>query len=417
MADEGVRLTDCYSAAPICSPSRAGLLTGRCPTRAGIYSWISEKNPMQLKRDETTIATLLKGAGYDTCHSGKWHLNGWFNDPRHAQPGDHGFDHWFSTQNNAAPSHENPRNFVRNGERVGPLEGYSCQIVAGEAISWLKGRQNHENPFFLFVCFHEPHEPVASPPELVAHYPEATERGEAEYYANVENVDIAVGRLLAAVDEIGARESTLVFFTSDNGPETLNRYPNAWRSHGSPGPLRGMKLHVYEGGIRVPGILRWPGQIEAGAVRSDPVSSVDLLPTFCELAGVALPTGKPLDGTSLVDFLHGGHIGRTKPLFWHYMGGIGNRQFSARDGEGKIVATWDGPSDMPAGSSLRPGDVELLRASNLQDFELYRIGSDIMEQHDLADDKPTALRELRAFASKTYREIIGEGPDWAFEEK
>ena len=119
-------------------------------------------------------------------------------------------------------------------------------------------------PFFLYVCFHEPHEPIDSPEEYVKRYPQATQPGEALYYANITHLDFQVGRLLATLDRLGARQNTLVFLTSDNGPETLNRYPAAWRSHGSPGPLRGMKSWLYEGGFREPGILRWPGKIAAG---------------------------------------------------------------------------------------------------------------------------------------------------------
>ena len=215
LASQGIRLTSCYAAPPVCSPSRAGLLTGRTPSRVGVYDWIPAGHPMHLPRNEITVATLLQQAGYATCHVGKWHCNGEFNSPEQPQPGDHGFDHWFSTQNNAAPTHHNPVNFVRNGVPVGRLEGYSSHIVAGEAIHWLKDLRDPAKPFFLYVCFHEPHEPVDSPPELVAQYPEAKKRGEALYYANVSNMDRAVGRLMRALDEMKLAENTLVFFTSE----------------------------------------------------------------------------------------------------------------------------------------------------------------------------------------------------------
>ena len=419
LAAEGLRMTDCYSASPLCSPARCGLLTGRTPSRCGIYSWIAARNPMHLRPEETTIASLLQSAGYDTAQVGKWHLNGYFNSPRHTQPDDHGFDHWFATQNNAAPSHENPTNFVRNGRRVGPLEGYSCQLVADEAIDWLESRQvrgETRRPFFLYVCFHETHEQIASPPELVEHYPEATRKGEAEYYANVENVDRAVGRLIGALAELGAAEDTLVFFTSDNGPETLNRYPNAWRSHGSPGPLRGMKLHIYEGGIRVPGIVRWPGKIAAGSESDEPVGAVDLLPTLCELAGIERPEGKPLDGASFIPVFRGEPIQRNKPLFWHYYGAPHNRQVAIRDGEWKLVAGWDQRPDLPTGGSLQPGIVEALKDSQLVHFELYNLREDIGETRDVAQQYPQRLAQMRTAVEKLYREVIDEGPVWTFEE-
>jgi arylsulfatase A len=189
-----------------------------------------------LSKEEITLASLLKTAGYDTSHVGKWHCNGKFNSPEQPQPGDHGFDHWFATQNNASPTHENPVNFVRNGKPVGKQEGYSCQVVAKEAVRWLEQERQPDNPFFQFVCFHEPHEPIASPLELTENYTNATKRGEALYYANVTNMDRAVGFLIAELKRLNLDDETVVFFTSDNGPETLNRYGGAWRSHGSPGP-------------------------------------------------------------------------------------------------------------------------------------------------------------------------------------
>ncbi len=174
MAAEGIRFTNFYSTAPVCSPSRVGLLTGRSPNRAGIYDWIpSAKEPkpdareqVHMRKEETTIPKLLKQAGYATAMVGKWHCNSNFNSIEQPQPIDAGFDHWMATQNNAAPSHENPKNFVRNGEEVGELEGYSCHIVVDEGIQWLENhtQQNPTQPFFLYLAFHEPHEPVASPP-------------------------------------------------------------------------------------------------------------------------------------------------------------------------------------------------------------------------------------------------------------
>ena len=161
-AREGLRFTDCYAAAANCSPARTGLMTGRTPTRVGIHNWIPMFSPMHVRRSEITIATLLRNAGYSTCHVGKWHLNGDFNLPSQPQPSDHGFDHWFSTQNNALPNNRNPFNFVRNGKPVGPLKGFAARLVADKAITWLEKGRDQEKSFFLYVCFHEPHEPIAS---------------------------------------------------------------------------------------------------------------------------------------------------------------------------------------------------------------------------------------------------------------
>jgi len=411
LATQGIRFTDCYSAAPVCSSSRAGLMTGRTPCRLGVYDWISAGHPMHLRREETTIATLLKGAGYATCHVGKWHLNGKFNSPDQPQPGDHGFEHWMSTQNNAAPSHENPTNFVRNGERIGKQEGYSCEVVSREAIHWLKNLRDKGKPFFQFVCFHEPHEPIASPPDLVAQYPQATKEGEALYYANVANVDRSVGRLLATLDELKLADSTLVLFSSDNGPETLKRYPTGWRSHGSPGPLRGMKLHLYDGGIRVAGLLRYPPRVKPGQTVNTPVCSLDLLPTFCELASVPLPTGRELDGTSIVPLLDGRAVERRTPLYWHYFRSIGAPKAAMRVGDFMVLGHWDGPQ-LPPGASVHQGDCEAIKAAKLVKFELYNLKDDLGQTTDLAEKEPARLKELTAHLVKKYEQVRDEGPVW-----
>ena len=208
-AGEGIRFTDCYAAAPVCSPSRAGMLTGRTPNRLGIYNWINEGSPVHLGREEATFAQILRDAGYATCHSGKWHCNGKFNDPAQPQPGVHGFEHWFSTQNNALPSHANPVNFVRNGKPVGPLIGYSSTVIVEEAIGWLGGVS--AKPFCLFVCFHSPHEPVATAEEFTGMYREQTPRERAIYYGNVTQLDHEFGRLMKCLEDRNLRGGTLVF--------------------------------------------------------------------------------------------------------------------------------------------------------------------------------------------------------------
>ena len=227
LAASGIRLTNFYSTAPVCSPSRVGLLTGRSPNKAGVYDFIpglkkSEDNRdlVHLQAYEETIPAMLKTVGYSTCLVGKWHCSSRFNSDQQPQPNDFGFDHWMATHNNAAPSHKNPKNFVRNGEKVGEIEGFSSQIVVNEAIQWLDKKEG-DNPFFLEVAFHEPHEPIASPEELVEKYmPYAETREQAEYFANVENVDRAVGRLIAYLEK-NHSGNTLIVFSSDNGPETL----------------------------------------------------------------------------------------------------------------------------------------------------------------------------------------------------
>ncbi|MBS0202221.1 MAG: sulfatase-like hydrolase/transferase [Planctomycetes bacterium] len=390
LAGEGLRLTDCYAAAPVCSPSRAGMLTGRIPNRLGVYDWIPANSPMHLQSREITIARLLKDAGYSTCHVGKWHCNGLFNSPEQPQPRDHGFEHWFSTQNNAAPSHKDPVNFVRNGNRVGPLTGYSSQIIVDEAISWL-GQQNKSKPYLLMVWLHSPHEPIATANPYIEQYASvATSPLQAEYFGNVTQLDYEVGRLLKTIDQRGDRDRTLVYFSSDNGPETLNRYKGSERSFGSPSPLRGMKLHMYEGGIRVPGIVRWPTVIKTATNSAEPVASYDLLPTFCQIAGVKPPAERALDGTSLLPLFEGRSPTRTRPLYWQYDRAIG--------GENKVA--------------LRDGDWKLLANADLSKFELYHLKSDLSETRDLAVSEPARVAELSAKLKQLHEDVKNEGPTW-----
>ena len=390
LAGGGLRLTDCYAGAPVCSPSRAGMLTGRIPNRLGIYDWIPQGSPMHLRASEITVATLLKKAGYQTCHVGKWHCNGHFNSPEQPQPGDHGFDHWYSTQNNANPSHKDPGNFVRNGRRVGPLTGYSSQIIVDEAISWI-GRRDKSKPFLLMVWLHSPHETIATASPFVEKYSSVAQTPQqAEYFGNVSQLDHEVGRLLAVLDDANLPNSPLVYFSSDNGPETLNRYKGSERSYGSPSPLRGMKLHMYEGGIRVPGILRWSGHIRPGQTSGEPVASYDLLPTFCAIAGVTPPADRALDGASLLPLFQARPIVRPKPLYWQYDRAIG--------GQNRVA--------------LRDGDWKLLANADLTKFELYNLRTDMSEKQDLAASEPARVAELSTKLKQLHAEVKAEGATW-----
>ena len=414
LAKRGMRLTSCYAAAPVCSPSRAGMLTGRTPNRSGVYNWIPGNHVMHLRKDEVTVAMMLKEAGYDTAHVGKWHCNGKFNSPAQPQPGDHGFNHWFATQNNAAPSHRNPRNFVRNGKAVGPMEGYACQLVADEGVEWLRNGRDKEKPFFLFTCFHEPHEPVASPDKMIAGYAKvAKNKLEAEYFANVENMDAAVGKLMAALDELKLADDTLVFFTSDNGPETLRRYGGAGRSYGSPGPLRGMKLWLYEGGIRVPGILRFPGRIKAGIESDEPVCGLDVLPTLTALAGIERKLDRPIDGANFTAVFSGKPIRRAVPLYWHYYNALGAPKAAMRVGDWMVLGSW-GKASGRGGGFFRASDQKLVKETPLSEFELYNLKTDRDQKKNLAASKPAQMEKLKAMLIKKYREVQVEGPEWKF---
>ena len=406
LAAEGMRLTSCYAAHPNCSPSRAGLLTGRTPFRVGIHNWIPQESPMHLRRSEITVATLLRRAGYATCHVGKWHLSGGFDLSDQPLPSDHGFDYWFSTQNIALPSHRNPDNFVRNGRPVGVLEGYAAPLVAGEAIRWLKEVRGREKPFFLFVCFHEPHEPIATDARFAALYPSPGDPSRAAFYGNVTQMDEAFGRLMGALDELRLRERTLVFFTSDNGPAITAMHP-----HGSAGPLRDKKGSVYEGGIRVPGLLRWPGRIRPGQVCDEPVSGVDLLPTLCEAAGLRAPADRAIDGASLLPMFEGKPVQRKTPLYWQFNRAHSAPKVAMRSGDWKILARLTGPEFKP-GADILATEGETIKAAELTSFEVYQLREDIGEKTDLAQREPARLAELSATLNKLYHEVRDASPVW-----
>ncbi len=402
MAKEGIRFTNFYSAAPVCSPSRVGLLTGRNPNRAGVYDWIPNADPNQpprrsralveMRKEEFTISRMLKQAGYATCMSGKWHCNAMFNSDKQAQPDDHGFDHWFATQNNASPSHENPVNFVRNGKPVGKIEGYSCQIVVDEFVTWLKAhkQQNPKQPFFGYVAYHEPHEPVASPAPLVKKYEKAGARNhdEAQYFANVENLDAATGKLLRALNDLGYGDNTLIIFTSDNGPETLKRYRGAGRSYGSSGILRGMKLHTHEAGYRVAGIMRWPDRIQPGQVSDAVVCSLDFLPTFARLGKAQVPENLLLDGANFLPALNGGTVERERPLMWvYYRAFTEDRKYlpsiAMRDGRLKFRAMIEGMRGL---DQVDEANLAEVRKGKLGRFEIYDLITDPGEKVNLPNN-------------------------------
>lgn len=402
LAAQGIRFSDCHAAAPNCSPSRTGMLTGRIPSRVGMYSYIPPNHPMHLPDDELTIAEILKAHGYATGHFGKWHLSDLASSE---QPGplDQGFDYSLGTSNNAEPSHANPVNFVRNREPVGKLEGYSCQIVADEFIHWLD-KQPAEQPFFSCVWFHEPHERIASPPELVEKYKRGNpdlDLKQANYFANIENADRAVGRILKTLESRNQSENTFVFLTSDNGGL------NAWSVQG----LRGKKSLVYEGGHREPGILRWPGHVPAGQIISQTVSHLDLLPTICDITGAAKPTDRKLDGTSWFDLLQGGPLERGQSLFWYFYRVA--PAAAMRKGDWMILGYLDDPIENHTHGLTAP-DMPMIKSAQLHKFELYNLRHDLPQRRDLADSEPERLAQLRQEMLAIHADVIQDGPIWTF---
>jgi len=454
LAARGVRFTDFYAGAAVCSPSRATLLTGRQHLRAGIYSWIhdSEQNSYLLKR-EVTLAKVLKRHGYQTVHLGKWHLGmPTRQKPNKPTPSDHGFDYWFATANNAQPSHRDPVNFVRNGKPVGEIKGYACQIVVDEAIAWLTDKRDPEKPFFLNVWFHEPHAPLAAPDSIVSGYGELNDPG-AVYSGTIENTDRAIAHLLKKLEQVDVPENTLIVYSSDNGSYRADRV----------GDLRGTKGSNFEGGIRVPGIFCWPGTITKGHVEHEPAGQVDLLPTICGLVGIAQPSGVHLDGTDLSPLLTGrtGEFVRHQPLFWLLP--ASGPAIALRDGPYSLVAYrhYELPRDRNKMTALRKQIKEILlkngtlddeirgstldrqmfegfkdkkaeklrghyvrlnmfqeawipaiKAGSYTHFELFDLTADPSQKVDVSDQHPEIFASLKHQILNINASVMTEAPDW-----
>jgi arylsulfatase A len=387
-ATQSVRFTQAYSACGVCSPSRSAILTGRTPYRNGVWRWIPEDHDVHLKTSEITIPELLKARGYDTCHAGKWHLNGKFNSPDQPQPNDHGYDHWLATQNNAAPNHLNPVNYVRNGQLTGKIEGPSAGIAANEAIQWLESRQNKKKPFFITVWTHEPHLPIETAPEFMAHYKHLSDPDLRQHHGNVTQLDHAFGQLMTAIDKMGYTENTCIVYTSDNGPEGAG---DKGRTRGSTGGLRGRKRHDYEGGIRVPGIIRFPAyfnkhNIATGSVSNVPIIGQDIFTTICALADVPLPTDRTIDGANLLPALKNKPIKRPQPLYWR---------------------THIAPPECHV--ALRVDDWKIVADITMKKFQLFAINDDPQETTDLTDRNPKKFNEMKNLLIQHDAAVRAEG--------
>ena len=400
LAKGGTRFSDFYSGCAVCSPSRATLLTGRHHIRAGVYSWIHDPSQKShLLQRETTLAELLKQAGYATAHIGKWHLGLPTETRQKPTPSDHGFDYWFATWNNAAPSHHNPNNFIRNGTPVGEIKGYSCQIVADEAINWLKNRPADGSPFFLNVWFHEPHAPIAAPPEIISHYGDKPRDRAAVYSATIDNTDRAIGRLIKVLHEVAPQEDTLIIYASDNGTYRKDRTGN----------LRGTKGMNWEGGIRVPGIFYWPGTIRAEKVASEPAGLVDVLPTVCGLLGLSKPKAH-LDGTDLSAILKGddGRFQRSQPLYWHLQK---SRPIVAiRDGDYSLVADPDYP--LETDNMFREEWIPIIKEGSYTNFRLFDLRNDPGQTRDISAERPRLLNEMKKALNDINASVMADGHDW-----
>ena len=393
LAAQGMKFTNGYAACAVCSPTRAAVMTGRYPARLGITDWIrarfqggnipaDKKNPsgytgrgdvqcprnaLWMEHDEVTIAEALKPAGYVSCHIGKWHLG-----PDDWYPERQGFDLNFGgCDYGQPPSYFDP---YKNGRladipTLKPRKKgeYLTDREGDEAVNFI--RTNKDKPFFLYLANYAVHTPIQGKKDLVAKYKAKTPTNQKNptYAAMVESVDDSVGKVMAILDELKLADNTLVIFSSDNGGllgPTNNK------------PLRSGKGYPYEGGIRVPYIFRRPGAIKAGSVCEAPVISVDFFPTICRAAGVALPSGREIDGEDLTPLLEQSGKLKRKAIYWHFphfRGGV--KPYSI----------------------IREGGWKLLkRYAGTPEFELFNLTEDLSETKDLAPDMPEKVKDLDA---------------------
>ncbi|MFM1768197.1 MAG: Arylsulfatase [Verrucomicrobiota bacterium] len=414
LAQEGARFTDAYAACPVCSPTRASILTGQWPQRTGITDYIGAPlQPGQWKRntkllpapytdrlalDAPTLAKALKAAGYATFFAGKWHLGpeGWW-------PENQGFDLNRGGIDRGGPYGGNKYFSPYGNPRLadGPAGEHLPDRLAAETAGFIEA--NQDRPFFAYYSFYDVHTPLMAREDLRRKYAEKRARlGLAEkwgregqrdvrlvqdhavYAAMVEAMDLAVGKVLAKLDALGLRDRTLVIFTSDNGGLSTSE---GWPTSNL--PLRGGKGWMYEGGIREPLLVRWPGVVKPGRVITTPVSSPDFFPTLLEAAGARPAPGQTLDGTSLVPLLKGATLPE-RALFWHYPH-YGNQ------------------GGAPA-SAIRRGDWKLIEWAEDNRAELFNLAQDLGEQTNLAAQEPQRVARLRAELAAWQKQVGAKFP-------
>jgi arylsulfatase A-like enzyme len=400
LAAAGMRFTSAYSPSALCSPSRAGLLTGRHPYRTGIKSWIPKDSGVYLRDEEITLAEVLQAVGYSTAHIGKWHLNSDLASETEPQPTDQGFDYFYGHNAFQIPTNHNPDNIFRNKTALPVQEGYTADLYANEAIGWLE-RRDEDAPFFLYLSMAEPHTTIENPPEYNAMYSQYTRgeivpipsvagappkdklvpRGPGEYYANITYMDAQLGRVLDWLVDSGIDGETVVVFSSDNGPVT-SQWINHWEvnSYGDTGGYRGRKHLLYEGGIRVPTIIRYPEHTTQGSVSDATVVGMDLFVTLANIGGGSVPRDRAIDGIDIQALFSGGTLPE-RSIFWA-LESVGELEFA-----------------------VRRGDWKLLFDRQQKPRELYNLGDDPLEFFNLIEDESAAREELISDAMQALQSI------------
>ena len=397
LAREGIRFTDAYATCPVCSPTRASILTGKYPPTLQFTDWIPGFSPKphhkmlpaptlkNLPLEEITIAETLKPAGYVSASIGKWHLGARPYYPEHQ-----GFDlNIGGTESGMPTSHFFPR-----WNNNPPIEGrdgeYLTDRLTLEAENFIE--KNKERPFFLYLSHYAVHIPIEAKAEMISKYQAKSKAGDLQsnsvYAAMIESVDESVGRILKKLRDTGLEDRTVVILTSDNGGLYTEEpiHGMAMSNH----PLRAGKGYLYEGGIRVPLIIRMP-QILSGSVCSTPVSSVDFFPTILELAGM-YDEGRH-DGESLSPLLRGEDRLKREAIFWHYP------HYCIQENPAPMMSNTGIIGGRPGGV-IRRGDYKLIEFYEDMRVELYNLREDIGERNNLAESKPKLADELRELLSE-----------------
>jgi arylsulfatase A-like enzyme len=374
IAKNGVRFTSGYVSGPYCSPTRAGLMTGRYQTRFG-HEW--NEGPATpggrtfgLPVEEKTIADRMKALGYATCAVGKWHLG---KGPEFIAT-NRGFDEFYGTVANTP--FVNPPNFIdtRVSTEVTPIKDdsfYTTDAYAARAVDWI-GKQG-EKPYLLYVPFNAQHAPLQAPQKYLDRFPNIAETNRKLFAAMLSAMDDAVGAILKKVRDQGHEEETLIVFVADNGGPTQS-------TTSKNGPLRGFKFSTLEGGVRVPFCMQWKGKFAAGTTYEHPVIQLDLLPTAVAAAGGTIDPAWKLDGVNLLPYLTKERDGAPhEALFW------------------RMGPQW----------AIRQGDYKLVCANvDMNQTRLYNLKEDIGEAHDLSATQPEKLKELQAAYDAWNAELI-----------
>jgi len=392
LAAGGARFTDWYAAAPVCAPSRASVLTGRYPIRAGVPD-----NGPPLRPSERTIASLLKPAGYATGIFGKWHLG----STAETVPNAHGFDRFVGFHSGCIdyyshryywgePRQVNYHDLWRDRTEVFEDGQYATELFAREAAQFV--RDNRANPFFLYVPFNGVHYPMHAPRKYLERFPNL-EPERATYAAMLAAVDDGVGQVVRALRELRLLENTLVLFSADNGATREARAGLGGRpaTAGNNAPFRGNKFSAFDGGMHVPMVMSWPGTIPKGQVLRQMGNHVDILPTLSKAAGVAAPNDRTLDGFDALPLAVSKARSNHDAIFWSSGG-----QLAVRRGQWKLVKDGKVFDGTPAGNQPLAGD-DALFLSNLED--------DPGESRNLRHQYPALVDELATIAQKWLEDV------------